>query len=180
MKPLGFGWPNIISVVRILFVPVLVALILMDGRTMQQVAAGLFLVLAATDALDGYLARRHAMTTETGKWLDPLSDKLLVIAPMLVLSWQAIFPWWATAVIILREAAVSGLRIYVGNRRMSMPASQMGKLKTIAQIVAIALFIFPGVNSGLQLGVLLIAIAFTLYSGAEYFLGARALMESQR
>jgi CDP-diacylglycerol--glycerol-3-phosphate 3-phosphatidyltransferase len=166
--------------VRILFVPVLLALILAQGRTAQAVAAVLFLLLAATDALDGYLARRHAMTTETGKWLDPMSDKLLVIAPIVVLSMQGRFPWWATAIIIIREAAVSGLRVYVGNRRMSMPASPMGKVKTVAQIIAIALYIYPGIPEALRFAGLIVALALTLYSGAEYFIGARALMERQR
>jgi CDP-diacylglycerol--glycerol-3-phosphate 3-phosphatidyltransferase len=159
---------------------VLIALVLMPGDSAQYAAAALFLLLAATDALDGYLARRHAMTTETGKWLDPLSDKLLVIAPILVLSWQGRFPWWATAIIVIREAAVSGLRVYVGNRHMSMPASTMGKAKTVSQIFAIALYIVPGVAPELRLAVLTVALAFTLYSGAQYFLGARALMETQR
>lgn len=180
MKPFGIGWPNIISMVRIVFVPVLVLLILADGRPAQAVAAVLFLVMAATDALDGYLARRHQMMTETGKWLDPLSDKLLVIAPILVLSWQGRFPWWATAVIVIREAAVSALRVYIGNRRMSMPASPMGKVKTVTQIIAIALYIYPGIPEIVRLAGLVVALAFTLYSGAEYFLGARTLMEKQR
>lgn len=168
------------SIVRIVFVPVLLALILAEGDTAQAVAAVLFLAMAATDALDGYLARKHAMTTETGKWLDPLSDKLLVIAPIVVLSWQGRFPWWATAIIVIREAAVSGLRVYVGNRRMSMPASPMGKVKTVSQIIAIALYIYPGVSETLRFIGLIVALAFTLYSGAEYFIGARSLMERQR
>ena len=79
--PFGFGWPNVISVVRIALIPAVVALIVRDTDPARWAAAAIFTVGAASDFLDGYLARRHAMTTPTGAWLDPLSDKLFVAVP---------------------------------------------------------------------------------------------------
>src|SRR4029077_6570366 len=84
--PFGFGWPNVISVVRIALIPAIVALIVKDTDAARWAAVAIFSVGAASDFLDGSLARRHGMTTATGAWLDPLSDKLLVAIPAVVLS----------------------------------------------------------------------------------------------
>ncbi len=142
-------------------------------------AAGLFVAAAATDALDGYLARRHAMKTRTGAWLDPLSDKLLVGAPIVVLAGRGEFPWWAAVIIVGREIAVSVLRAYLGSRRASMPASLAGKVKTVLQMAAITLYLIPGVADGPRLAVLVVAVAFTVWSGVEYFLKAGALVKAE-
>ncbi|MEX0833804.1 MAG: CDP-diacylglycerol--glycerol-3-phosphate 3-phosphatidyltransferase [Actinomycetota bacterium] len=175
MKPFG-SWPNTISVFRIALVPVLLALLLTDSRTAHYVAAAVFVVAAATDVLDGYLARRHKMTTVTGQWLDPLSDKLLVLAPILLLTVQGEFPIWGTIIIVVREVAVSGLRLYVGNRRASMPASDIAKAKTVSQTLAITLYLLPGVPTGIRIGVLILAVALTVYSGIDYFLRVRSVI----
>ena len=159
--------------------PVVVWLILAEGDAAHYWAAGLFVVAAATDALDGYLARRHAMKTRTGAWLDPLSDKLLVGAPVVVLAAQGDFPWWAAAIIVGREVAVSLLRVYLGSRRASMPASLTGKVKTVLQMTAITLYLLPGVPEGARLTVLVIAVAFTIWSGVEYFLKAGSLVKAE-
>lgn len=158
--------------------PVIVALLLNEGDATHYWAAGLFALAAATDFLDGYLARRHAMTTRTGAWLDPFSDKLLVIAPIVVLVARDEFPWWAAVVVIGREAAVSLLRIYLGSRRKSMPASPSGKIKTVLQMLAIILYLVPGVEGGWRSAALVAALAFTVWSGAEYFLKAGSLVEA--
>lgn len=168
-----------VSVFRILLVPVVLWLVLAEGPSSHYWAAALFVVAAATDALDGYLARRHAMTTKTGAWLDPLSDKLLVIAPILLLSVQDEFPWWAAIVIIGREAAVSLLRVWLGSRRASMPASVMGKVKTVLQMAAITLYLLPNVPDAIRLTFLVGAVGFTVWSGAEYFLKAGALTRAK-
>ena len=166
--------------IRILLVPVVVWLLLLQGDGPRYWAAGLFVVAACTDFLDGYLARRHQMTTRTGAWLDPFSDKLLVLAPMLVLVWQDAFPLWAAVVIVGREVAVSVLRVYLGSRRTSMPASVTGKVKAVLQMAALALYLLPGVAEVLRLSVLVVAVAFTVFSGVEYFLKAGALAGLER
>src|SRR4029077_12807166 len=97
-----------------------------------------------SDFLDGYLARRHGMTTATGAWLDPLSDKLLVAIPAVVLSLRGEFPWWATAVIVARELAVTWLRWRLDQRGgVSMPASRVAKLKTVSQLAGVGPPLLP-------------------------------------
>ncbi len=175
MKPLGLGWPNIVSVVRVLLTPLLVWLILLETETASFIAAVVFVVGAFTDALDGYLARRHAMVTTTGIWLDPLSDKVFVGVPIVAMTAIGTFPVWAAAIIIAREVAVSLLRAYLGSRGTSMPASIVAKMKTATQLLAIALYLLP-LGEGLdwlRLAVLIVAVALTVYSGVEYFVRMR-------
>jgi CDP-diacylglycerol--glycerol-3-phosphate 3-phosphatidyltransferase len=174
--PFGFGWPNVISVVRIALIPAVVALIVRDTDPARWAAAAIFTVGAASDFLDGYLARRHAMTTPTGAWLDPLSDKLFVAVPAVVLSIRGEFPWWATAVIVAREVAVTWLRWRLDQRGgVSMPASRVAKLKTVSQLAAVGLAIMPLPASWdtLVLAVTVVAVVLTVYSGLEYFLTTR-------
>jgi CDP-diacylglycerol---glycerol-3-phosphate 3-phosphatidyltransferase len=174
--PFGFGWPNVISVVRIALIPAVVALIARDTDPARWAAAAIFTVGAASDFLDGYLARRHAMTTPTGAWLDPLSDKLFVAVPAIVLSIRGEFPWWATAVIVAREVAVTWLRWRLDQRGgVSMPASRVAKLKTVSQLAAVGLAIMPLPASWdtVVLAVTVVAVALTVYSGLEYFLTTR-------
>jgi CDP-diacylglycerol--glycerol-3-phosphate 3-phosphatidyltransferase len=174
--PFGFGWPNVISVVRILLIPAILVLIVRDTGPARWLAAAIFTLGAASDFLDGYLARRHQMTTATGAWLDPLSDKLLVAVPAIVLSLRGEFPWWATVVIVAREVAVTWLRWRLDQRGgVSMPASRVAKLKTVSQLVAIGLSIAPLSDTwdGTVLGVTVLAVALTVYSGWEYFFTTR-------
>jgi CDP-diacylglycerol--glycerol-3-phosphate 3-phosphatidyltransferase len=174
--PFGFGWPNVISVVRIALIPAIVLLIVRDTDAARWLAAGIFVVGAASDFLDGYLARRHAMTTATGAWLDPLSDKLFVAVPAIVLSLRGEFPWWATAVIVAREVAITWLRWRLDQRGgVSMPASRVAKLKTVSQLLAIGLSIAPLADrwEPVVLVITIAAVVLTIYSGLEYVLTTR-------
>jgi CDP-diacylglycerol--glycerol-3-phosphate 3-phosphatidyltransferase len=170
-QPLGLGWPNIVSAVRILLVPVVIALILVRTDRAAYAAAAVFVAGGLSDFLDGYLARRFSSSTLTGAWLDPLSDKLLVAAAVISLTAISRFPVWAAVIIVVREAAVSVLRAYLGTRRVSMPATRLGKWKTAAQLAAIGLYILPlsaSANDG-KLAVLSVAVAITVLSGLDYF-----------
>ena len=182
MKPLGLGWPNIISAFRVLLVPLLVALILEQTRTASYVAAIVFAAGAFSDALDGYLARRHAMVTGTGIWLDPLSDKIFVAAPIVTMTAIGTFPVWAAVIIIAREVMVAVLRAYLGSKKTPMPASGVAKAKTAAQLFAISLYLLPLDASlgGLRFSVLLVAVALTIYSGLDYLVKARSLAGTGR
>ncbi|MEP6757729.1 MAG: CDP-diacylglycerol--glycerol-3-phosphate 3-phosphatidyltransferase [Actinomycetota bacterium] len=174
--PFGFGWPNVVSVVRIALIPVVALLIAHDTPQTRWIATGIFIVGAASDFLDGYLARRHGMQTATGAWLDPLSDKLFVAVPAIVLSIGGEFPWWATAVIIARELAVTWLRWRLDQEGgTSMPASKVGKIKTVMQLLAIGFSIAPLATrwDPLVLGLTGVAVVLTVYSGVEYFLTTR-------
>ena len=180
MKPLGLGWPNVLSLGRIVLIPVVVLLVSVERPETSWLALVVFLVGALSDLVDGYLARRHAMTTAVGAWLDPLSDKLFVIVPAVALSLLGEFPWWATAVIVLREVAVSLLRWRLDRRGVSMPASRAGKAKTLSQVTAVALSIapLPAAYDGPVLAVIVVAVVLTIWSGLEYLLTERHRVQS--
>jgi CDP-diacylglycerol--glycerol-3-phosphate 3-phosphatidyltransferase len=174
--PFGFGWPNVVSVVRIALIPVIAWLIVRDSEQTRWAAAVIFTIGAASDFLDGYLARRHGMTTATGAWLDPLSDKLFVAVPAIVLSLLGEFPWWATVVIVARELAVTWLRWRLDQGgRVSLPASRVAKTKTVLQLFAIGMTIapLPEAWDPIVLAVTIVAVVLTLYSGIEYFVTTR-------
>jgi len=175
LKPFGFGWPNVVSVGRIVLVPVVCWLIARAGDQRSWAALAVFAVAAASDGLDGYLARRHQMTTTTGAWLDPLSDKLLVAAPAVVLSVLGLFPWWATGVVVGRELMVTALRWRLDRRGVTMPASPTAKLKTLSQLLALAMAMAPLPDSWepATLAATVAAVALTVYSGAEYLFTTR-------
>ena len=163
---------------RVFLVPFLIILILAEERTASYVAAAIFVVGAATDGLDGYLARRHAAVTKTGQWLDPLADKILVAAAVITLAAVRDFPIWAAVVIVAREVGVSLLRAYLGLRGIGMPASRAAKVKTTLQLVAITLYILPlgrGAD-GVKLGFLIAAVSMTVLTGMQYLLEVRTLL----
>jgi CDP-diacylglycerol---glycerol-3-phosphate 3-phosphatidyltransferase len=181
VRPLGLGWPNVLSIGRILLIPIVVLLIELDRDEARWLAVVVFVVGALSDLVDGYLARRHEMTTSVGAWLDPLSDKLFVIVPALALVFRAEFPWWAAAVIVLREVAVSLLRWRLDRRGVSMPASRAGKAKTLSQIWAVGLSIAPlapGFDP-LVLAVVIAAVVLTVVSGMEYLFTERHRVETR-
>jgi CDP-diacylglycerol--glycerol-3-phosphate 3-phosphatidyltransferase len=153
-----------------LFAPVLAALVLWDRPTPALIASAVFVVAAATDGLDGYLARRYASTTAMGQWLDPLADKLLVAAPVVTLTVLGRFPLWAAAIIVARELAVSVLRAWLGTRGRSMPASGWGKAKTAAQMAVILLYLLPlgPWANPVRMWTLVVAVALTVWSGLDY------------
>lgn len=155
--------------------PVLVLLILSPSRAAAYLAAVLFVVAAASDSVDGYLARRYEITSRLGQWLDPLADKVLITAPIVTLTVVDRFPLWAAAVIVAREFAVSVLRAWLGTGGRAMPASWWGKVKTAAQMLALLLYLLPDLGSeveGVRFGILVAAVVLTVYSGLDYFVRA--------
>jgi CDP-diacylglycerol--glycerol-3-phosphate 3-phosphatidyltransferase len=160
----------VVSVSRVLLIPLLVVLILAQDRTASYAAAVVFAVGALTDGFDGYLARRFASVTRTGQWLDPLADKLFVSAPVVTLTALGDFPVWAAVIIVARELSVSGLRAYQGLRGRPMPATPAAKLKTTLQLAAITLYILPlgpGAHA-MRLWVLVAAVLLTIVTGVDY------------
>jgi len=174
-RPLGLGWPNLLSAFRVLLVPVLVALVLVRTRAADVTASGVFVLGALTDGLDGYLARRWNGSTRTGQWLDPLADKLLVGAPIVTLTALDRFPLWAAVLIVGRELVVTALRSFLGTRGRSMPASRAAKVKTMLQLVAITMYLLPLTSAfdAAKVGVLIAAVAMTLATGFAYVMRAR-------
>ncbi|PLX78987.1 MAG: CDP-diacylglycerol--glycerol-3-phosphate 3-phosphatidyltransferase [Desulfuromonas sp.] len=129
--------PNILTLGRIAAVPAVVVCLMFDGRTAGMWAAGLFGIAAITDAFDGWLARRWGVVTVLGKFLDPLADKLIVMASLIMLIPLGRVPAWAVFVILAREMVVTGLRAIASSEGVVIAASDLGKYKTIFQMAAI-------------------------------------------
>jgi CDP-diacylglycerol--glycerol-3-phosphate 3-phosphatidyltransferase len=166
---------NAVTVARLLAAPVYVVMLVVWGASWINVAVGF--VLAASDGLDGYMARRHG-TTRSGAFLDPLADKAVVLGALITLAAQGHLPWAPVVLITLREVGMQLYRSWVGRRGVSIPARQSAKLKTFVQDLAVGACIIPPLahQHGLQLGVIWVACALTLYTGVEYVLdGRRAL-----
>ena len=133
---------NILTVSRLVMVPLLVWFMFMDGLGWQLAAFAVFVIAAVTDRVDGELARRYGLVTDFGKIADPIADKALTGAALVVLSLQGELWWWVTIAILVREWGITLLRLAV-IRYGVMPASKGGKFKTVLQIVAISIYLFP-------------------------------------
>jgi CDP-diacylglycerol---glycerol-3-phosphate 3-phosphatidyltransferase len=170
--------PNTLTVLRILLVPVLVVALTSEVPGGSAIAAGVFAAAAITDGLDGYIARTRQSVTTFGKVMDPVADKLLIAAALISLvSLHRLAPWVAM-VIIAREFAVSGLRIAAGQQGVVIPASMLGKAKTIVQVVAVLALIAAEDPHEVWVQVLVYAmVALTVASGADYFLNFRRRLE---
>jgi CDP-diacylglycerol---glycerol-3-phosphate 3-phosphatidyltransferase len=132
--------PNSLSFLRIALVPAIVVALMYPGPVARALAAGFFLLAALTDFFDGWLARRRGLTSVLGQYLDPLADKLIVAAVLIMLSAtgpEPRVPVWMTVVIVLREIAVTGLRGIASGGGVHLPAQELGKYKTILQIFAL-------------------------------------------
>jgi CDP-diacylglycerol---glycerol-3-phosphate 3-phosphatidyltransferase len=173
--------PNLLTLIRILLVPVLVVVLLQATPHGSWVAAAVFALAAITDTLDGYLARSRRSVTTFGKVMDPIADKLLIAAALISLVSVGRVAPWAAMVIIAREFAVSGLRVAAGAQGVVIPASALGKLKTISQVAAVlALIAAHDGGAWWAQALLYLAVATTIASGADYFLGFRRRIEEAR
>src|SRR5687768_9186034 len=176
MFPLNL--PNALTVVRILLVPVLVVALTVETPGGSTIAAIVFAIAALTDGLDGYLARSRQSITTFGKVMDPVADKLLIAAALISLVSLERLDAWVAMVIIAREFAVSGLRIAAGAQGVVIPASLLGKAKTILQVAAVlALIAAPEPDSAWVDGLVYGMVALTVVSGADYFLNFRRRLE---
>lgn len=166
--------PNSLTMLRIMLVPVFVIVLATRIQYGEYFAAAIFIIAALTDSLDGYLARRWKQVTKLGIILDPLADKLLVTAALISLVELQSLPGWIAIVIIGREFAVSGLRALKAEEGIIIPASKLGKIKTIIQIVAIILLLLQNTYQQMlpyRLGewTMYVALIITIVSGIEYF-----------
>ena len=163
--------PNALTMGRLLVVPFFALLLLADGASdsTRMLAAGLFALACATDVVDGRLARSRGQVTDFGVMADPIADKALVGAALVGLSLLDVLPWWATAVILGRELAVTGMRAGLARSGM-IPAGRGGKLKALSQNLAVLLYLLPltGAVAGLRLPALVVAVLATLWTGVDY------------
>ena len=177
MFPLNL--PNFLTVSRILAVPVIVVVLLDETPNGDTLAAALFALAAATDGLDGYFARSRDAVTTFGKLMDPLADKLLIVAALISLVSLNRLAAWVAMVIIAREMAVTGLRGLAAERGIVLAASPLGKLKTVLQIAAVIALIAVNPSPGWVDVLVYAAVAVTLISGAHYFFGLRRVFEEE-
>ena len=159
---------NKITVVRILLVPFF---LLFEYLGMPYIAFALFVTASLTDLLDGYSARKYNQITVMGKFMDPLADKMLVLAAMCYLVEAQAMPGWAVALVIFREFAVSGLRLVAAGQNIVIAAAQSGKVKTACTMVCLCLMLFFLQTAPEWLNMLctVLIVVTTLWSGIEYF-----------
>ena len=165
---------NVLTVARLVLVPVVVACLLAGGTAWRVAAFVAFGTASVTDLLDGRIARSRGLITDFGKIADPIADKALTGAALVTLSYLGWLPWWVTIVILAREVAVTGLRFWV-IRYGVIAASRGGKLKTLLQVLAISLYMLPGVPQWLRAVVMAAAVVVTLVTGADYAIRAARL-----
>ncbi len=172
---------NIITVVRILLAPLFVWMLLVDDGAdglLRYLAAGLFILAIVTDSVDGLLARRQNLITDFGKILDPIADKVLIGGALVALSILGELPWWVTIVILVREIGITVYR-FIALRDRVIPASWLGKVKTVFQAIAIAFALtpvyqwlpmpwWPGFMDIFNTFLMSVAVVLTVVSGIEY------------
>ena len=167
---------NILTMARLALVPVFLFSLFEAGgfdTTWRLIAFGIFAVASFTDHIDGTLARKHGLITDFGKIADPIADKALTGSALVGLSILDVLPWWITIVIAVREVGVTLLRFWV-IRYGVIPASRGGKAKTLAQVIAIGLFVLP-TNDVLQLiawVIMAVALVLTVVTGIDYVIRA--------
>ena len=185
-----FNLANVITMSRILLIPVFLVLLLsgIPEPYGDSAAAAVFILAAATDKLDGYVARRSKQITTLGQFLDPLADKLLIAAALIALVSQGRIAVWVAMLIIGREVAVSVLRIVGVSQGVSIPADRYGKLKTVLQIVYVVYVLVPTdkiadlINVSTDVATIIqwilagVVVLVTLASGVRYFMNARGVI----
>jgi CDP-diacylglycerol--glycerol-3-phosphate 3-phosphatidyltransferase len=172
--------PNLLTVARIIAVPVIVVALLGETPNGDALAAVVFALAAFTDGLDGYIARRRQDVTTFGKLMDPLADKLLIVAALISLVSLNRLAAWVAMVIIAREIAVTGLRTIAAEQGVVIAASWLGKVKTALQVAAVFALIIWNPSPGWVDGLVYLAVAATVISGADYFFGLRRRVNAAR
>lgn len=169
---------NKLTILRVILIPFFVLFGLISNDICGYVALGIFVVASVTDYLDGHLARKLGLVSDFGKFLDPLADKLLVLAALSLLVHRGETSVWILYVVVLRELVVTGIRLIAASTGRVIAAGMTGKIKTVVQMIVIILALIPPVNQkflSLSLGsvtvldfLMYIMIALTLISGTEY------------
>ncbi len=175
--PSNWNLPNALTVLRILGVPVFLWLLLREGGDdfgWRWWAFGVFAVLMITDKIDGDIARSRNLVTDFGKIADPIADKALMIGALVGLNLIGVLPWWITAIIVVRELGITVWRMVQLRAGHVVPASKGGKLKTVAQSLAVALFIIPLAWLHWPAWIVMaIAVVITVVTGVQYIIDSR-------
>ena len=161
------------TLVRVAFIPILMVLMALSGgcsNVWMWLSLGLFIIGSITDYIDGHIARTRNQITDFGKFLDPLADKLLVIAAMCMFCQWGMMPAWALMLVLTREFAVTGLRLVAVGKGKVIAAGWSGKVKTASTMIGICIWMaFPGFG-WLSWLIIAVIVITTMYSGVEYFI----------
>lgn len=163
--------PNRLSLIRILFIPLIICLIASQDNKLVFASGLLFIIAGITDGLDGYMARRMGLTSRLGVYLDPIADKLLVSSVLITLSYYRILPLWVTILLVAREFIINGLRSFYATEGKIIYPSFSGKLKTALQLIGIAFLLFSEYSRVLYypgIYIIYIALFFSIYSAIQY------------
>ncbi len=160
--------PNKLTVLRMLLVPIFMVVYMVERIPFHTaISAFLFILASATDWLDGYLARKNNLVTNFGKFMDPLADKLLVTGALLCLMERDVVAFWVVMIIITREFIVTGLRLVAVTKGIVIAAGQLGKLKTVMQLIAISAAILGLPSIAVDI-LIYVSVFLTALSGADY------------
>jgi len=160
---------NKLTMLRVLMIPAFLLVLYLGIPFATYIALAIFILASLTDWLDGYIARNCNQTTDFGKFMDPLADKCLVIAAMLWFVEIGQMPAWALLIVVVREFAVSGIRMQAANLGRVIAAGWSGKVKTASTMVCICLMLLP-IPPVVNTVCVAVIVATTLYSGAEYLI----------
>lgn len=176
---------NKITMIRVFLVPIFMVLLMIDNSICHYLALAVFVIASVTDAIDGHIARKYNQITTFGKFVDPLADKVLTTSAFLILMYYDRMSVWALMIILVREFAVSGIRLVAAGEGEIVAASMWGKLKTITQMVAIIVAIlllptntFLGVQTKIFSDILIwLSVVFTVISGTDYIVKNKGLIK---
>ena len=163
---------NAFTFLRVALVPVFAWLLVVRQPSAPVLAAIVFAIAAATDGVDGYVARRYDLVSGFGVFMDQFADKLLIGTALVALAADGRLPWWALGLILVREFAIVALRVAFARSGRAMPATRAGKTKTAVQIVAVILLTIRAPHDPVALAVLYVAVVLTIASGIDYFVAA--------
>ncbi|MBO5837514.1 MAG: CDP-diacylglycerol--glycerol-3-phosphate 3-phosphatidyltransferase [Oscillospiraceae bacterium] len=162
-----------ITLIRVAFIPIFMVLMYLSAGTAglyMWLALAVFIIASLTDYVDGQIARKYNQVSDFGKFLDPLADKLLVIAAMVMFCEWGMIPAWALMIVLTREFAVTGLRLVAVGKGVVIAAGKSGKLKTASTMIGLCVMMgFPSVQS-LNWVIIVVIVITTVYSGIEYFI----------
>jgi len=169
---------NKLTMLRVALIPVFLLILYWGFPYSQYVALAVFILASLTDYVDGYLARSRNLVTDFGKFMDPLADKVLVITAMLWFVQTGVLPAWAVAIVILREFAVSGMRLIAVEKGRVIAAGWSGKIKTASTMVCLCILFIP-LPAILNWLCVIVIVGTTLWSGIEYFVKNRDVFSGE-
>lgn len=159
---------NKLTMLRVFMIPAFLIVLYLGFEGSRYVGMGIFILASLTDFLDGYIARSRNQVTDFGKFMDPLADKVLVVAALVWFTEQGLMPAWAVLIVIIREFAVTALRLLAADKGQVIAAGTSGKIKTASTMLGIVVMFLPVPPVVITVCVTVIVFV-TLYSGIEYF-----------